>query len=75
MDKILQGLVDIYHFTKDEAAYRVMTKLGTWIYNRCSHMRRRWRRTVQEYGGMNDCLYNLYMETKDVRFAEASSYV
>lgn len=74
MHKILQGLVDIYHFTKDEAAYRVMTKLGTWIYNRCS----RWDEAMQaqvlsvEYGGMNDCLYNLYMETKDVRFAEAA---
>jgi len=74
MHKILSGILAAYRYTGGQQAYTIMTKLGTWIYNR----NMKWDKELQarvlavEYGGMNDCLYDLYIATKDSRFAEAA---
>lgn len=60
--KIMNGLVESYKSAKNETALRVAENFCEWIYNRVS----KWTPEIQarvlgiEYGGMNDCLYELY---------------
>ncbi len=62
MHKIVNGLVETYKFTDNKDALTVAEGLAEWIYNRTSQ----WSPSIQagvlnvEYGGMNDCLYELY---------------
>jgi DUF1680 family protein len=74
MHKVMEGLIAAYRFTGSETAYEIMTSLGLWIYRRCCGWSEETRAVVLdvEYGGMNDCLYDLYMETGDERFAQAA---
>lgn len=66
MHKMIQGFVDVYKYTGNETALEVGSKLGDWVYNRVS----KWDAALKgrvlgtEYGGMNDCLYELYGFTK-----------
>ena len=65
MHKILAGLVDVYNYTGYEDAKTVASSLGDWVYARTG----KWDTATQnrvlaiEYGGMNDCLYELYAIT------------
>ncbi len=74
MHKLVAGLVDVYRYTDNEKALEVAKNLGTWIYNRVS----KWDKNTQnrilwtEYGGMNDCLYELYRITDDTRYRDAA---
>lgn len=74
MHKLVAGLVDTYKYTGNERALEVAKKLGDWIYERVSD----WDAGTQEkvlgteYGGMNDCLYELYYFAKDSRYLEAA---
>lgn len=74
MHKMLTGLVDTYKYTGNKQALEVAKKLGNWIYNRVS----KWDAGTQgrvlgtEYGGMNDCLYELYLCTRDSKHLEAA---
>lgn len=74
MHKMLTGLVDTYKYTGNKQALEVAKKLGDWIYNRVS----KWDAGTQgrvlgtEYGGMNDCLYELYLCTRDSKHLEAA---
>jgi len=74
MHKIITGLIDVYQLTRIQTAYDVVYKLGDWVAARTS----RWSKELQdtvlavEYGGMNDCLYELYKLTQNVRHAEAA---
>ena len=67
MHKIIAGLVDTYKFTGNQEALDVASSLGEWVYERSS----KWTKQVNsrilgtEYGGMNDCLYELYSYTKN----------
>ena len=67
MHKILAGLIDVYKFAANDGALSVASNLGDWIYNRVSA----WDSSMQarvlgtEYGGMNDCLYELYKITRN----------
>ncbi len=62
MHKILSGIVDVYKYTGSSTALDIASGLGDWIYNRASGWNSSLRSTVLsiEYGGMNDCLYELY---------------
>ncbi len=62
MHKILAGLVDVYKLTGYELAKTTASDLGDWCYGRTSSWSEDLRRSVLgiEYGGMNDCLYELY---------------
>lgn len=74
MHKMVAGLVDTYKFTGNDEALEVAEKLGDWIYNRVS----KWDTGTQgrvlgtEYGGMNDCLYDLYYYSNDPHHLEAA---
>ncbi|WP_151737621.1 beta-L-arabinofuranosidase domain-containing protein [Paenibacillus tengchongensis] len=65
MHKIISGLIAVYSATSNETALQTVGKLGDWVYRRASA----WSPELQaqvlavEYGGMNDCLYDLYKLT------------
>ena len=74
MHKILAGLVDCYELTGNEEALRVASKLGDWVYSRTSKWDENMQKTVLnvEYGGMNDCLYQLYKNTNNENHLSAA---
>ena len=76
MHKILEGLVSVMDmpesFASDarrgelrEQALIIGTHLGNWVFDRVSKWSEETRRTVLgiEYGGMNDVMYDLYLQT------------
>ncbi len=76
MHKMIQGLVDVYHACGYENAKTVASGLGDWTYNRARGWNENTHRTVLsiEYGGMNDCLYELYAITGKDNHAAAAHY-
>ena len=76
MHKLIQGLVDVYNYTGKTTAKDIASSLGDWTYNRCSSWNQQTHNTVLsiEYGGMNDCLYQLYEITGKDSHAAAAHY-
>lgn len=81
MHKIIAGLIDVTVYTQNAAdsavsqtAKTVVTALGDWVCARTE----KWTEAVQkkvlgiEYGGMNDCMYNLYALTGEDKYAVAA---
>ncbi|TFE23346.1 hypothetical protein E2980_19710 [Cohnella luojiensis] len=74
LHKIILGIIDVYKSTQNRVAYDLATKLGEWVFNRTS----KWTPEIHarvlavEYGGMNDCLYELYTISRDNRHLEAA---
>jgi hypothetical protein len=74
MHKILTGLLDVYKLTDNAKALDVAKGLGDWIHDRVM----KWDQGTQnrilgtEYGGMNDCLYELYALTGDDKYSDAA---
>lgn len=65
MHKIIAGVLDVHKLTGSTVALEIASSLGDWSYDRAS----RWDSAMRtralgiEYGGMNDCLYELYKHT------------
>lgn len=76
MHKLIAGLVDVYKATGYDPAKEVGSLLGDWVYNRASSWNEQTHRTVLsiEYGGMNDCMYDLYAITGKDSHAAAAHY-
>lgn len=77
MHKIISGLISVCHWTKDPVALKVVTGLGDWVSRRVLAWTGEVRETVLsvEYGGMNDCLYDLYALTgNEVYFRAAHQF-
>ncbi|MCQ2416727.1 MAG: glycoside hydrolase family 127 protein [Oscillospiraceae bacterium] len=76
MHKLVQGLVDVYRLTDKETAKTIACGLGDWTLNRCKTWNQQTHNTVLsiEYGGMNDCLYQLYEITGNDDYAVAAHY-
>ena len=74
MHKILTGLVDVYKLTGNPTALEVASSLGDWVYNRASSWDNAMRSHVLsiEYGGMNDCLYELFRYTSSQNHLNAA---
>ncbi len=74
MHKILAGLVDAYAIGECKEALPVACKLGDWVCARVSRWDKRLQNKVLsvEYGGMNDCLYELYSLTGRENYARAA---
>lgn len=74
MHKIIAGLIDLYTVAGNETALDVAKSLGDWVYNRVSKWSASTQKTVLniEYGGMNDCMYNLYALTGEEKYAVAA---
>ena len=74
MHKILSGLIRVYQLTELPTALNVAVRLGTWVSARVN----RWDEAMKaqvlatEYGGMNDCLYELYKESGKIEFMMAA---
>jgi len=74
MHKIVAGLNTVYKLTKMETAFKIVSRLGDWVYNRTD----KWTPETQarvlsvEYGGMNDCMYELFKITKDEKHSSAA---
>lgn len=74
MHKLLAGLVDTYKYAGNNTALVVAEKLGDWIYDRVSKWNPEMKKKVLEieYGGMNDCLYELYGYSHNKHHLEAA---
>ncbi len=74
MHKILAGLIDVYTYTGNSQSLEIAAKLGDWVYSHTSRWTEETQKTVLnvEYGGMNDCLYNLYKYTKNENHLSAA---
>ena len=74
MHKILSGLVAAYEIGGNREALEVASALGCWVYKRTSGWTDEIQKTVlsTEYGGMNDCLYELYLLSHDERHLSAA---
>lgn len=62
MHKIIEGIVATYELTGFEIYKSIGEKLGDWVANRVGKWDEETRLRVLaiEYGGMNDCMYDLY---------------
>lgn len=71
MHKILSGLNAAYLYAKNEKALQVANRLGVWIASRCEGWTDEQHKNVLsiEYGGMNDCLYELYEINRELNDA------
>ncbi|MBQ8725261.1 MAG: glycoside hydrolase family 127 protein [Oscillospiraceae bacterium] len=76
MHKLIAGIVDVYNATGYAPAKTVGSNLGDWVYDRCSKWSVQTQNTVLsiEYGGMNDCMYDLYAVTGKDTHAVAAHY-
>ncbi len=82
MHKLFEGLVsmstmDVEGKLSEEikrTTVEVMSKLADWVYKRTSSWSEETHRTVLgiEYGGMNDCLYDVYSITGKKEHLEAA---
>ncbi len=74
MHKILAGLVRVYQLTAFPTALEVAIHLGNWVADRVKHWDEHIKAQVlkTEYGGMNDCLYELYKESGKIEFMMAA---
>ena len=69
MHKILTGLNASFKIAGDPLALEIANDLGIWISKRTESWSEEVNRTVLgiEYGGMNDCLYELYQINRDLK--------
>lgn len=76
MHKIVNGLLEVYKQTGNEKALVIVEKLGEWVFNRVT----KWSDDVKdavlsvEYGGMNDCLYELYKIAKKTGYKDCEHF-
>ena len=66
--------MDTYKYTGNTEALEVASNLGDWVYNRVSKWSLQQQKNVSytEYGGMNDCMYDLYKYTHKTEHKEAA---
>lgn len=75
--KIMNGLVECYKSTKSEKALQIAEAFGEWAYKRTE----KWTPEVQkrvlsiEYGGMNDCIYELYKCAKQSGYKNCNHFL
>ena len=73
--KIMAGLYDQYRIAGNDAALKMAVKMAGYFNQRIENVFRvntsaRWEQILNnEFGGMNEVLYNLYNETGDVMLA------
>lgn len=80
MHKIMNGLVETAKLASGQTAEQALDlaeKLGEWMYERTSRWDEETRKSVLsvEYGGMNDCLYELYKCAKAAGYVQAEHFM
>ncbi len=74
MHKIITGLISVYKLAKIETALKIVSRLGEWVFSRTD----KWTPEIHanvlavEYGGMNDCMYELYKITGNEKHCTAA---
>ncbi len=74
MHKLVAGLISVWDLTPVFQAGQVACRLADWIANRVLSWSEETRKTVLvvEYGGMNDCLYDMYARTGTIKYLLAA---
>lgn len=74
MHKILDGLLAVHRLCSNRQALSVAEKLGDWVEQRAGGWTEKTRKTIlgKEYGGMNDCLYQLYHQSGKEKYRRAA---
>lgn len=74
MHKLLSGILHVVRYTGSETAGRILQRLADWVAQRALSWDEETKRTVLavEYGGMNDCMYEVYALTGEERYAQAA---
>ena len=72
LHKIYQGMLDQYVICGNTQAYEVLKKMCDWAYNKLKPLSQEElnRMLLNEFGGMEETLYNVYGVTKDERHKE-----
>ena len=73
--KIMQGLLDVYTYVGYPKALAVVEKMSDWVCWRTGRLTREHMLKVldvDEYGGMQDVLVNLWKVTENKRYLELS---
>ncbi len=70
--KVLAGLLDAQALCENNKAIEVAQKFADWAIEETKELdAQHWQRMLgTEYGGMNDCLAELYSRTKDHKYLE-----
>lgn len=72
--KIMAGLVDVYLYTDNDKALKLVKGMADWTYNTVNHLPDSLRLKMLrcEYGGMNDVLANIYALTGNKKYLDLS---
>lgn len=70
LHKIMQGLVDQYQLCSNDTALALARRMGDWAYAKLHPLSDETRRRMirNEFGGINDAMYQLYSITHDDRY-------
>ena len=77
--KICQGLLDQHQLTPQPSALRILLGMGSYFCDRSEDVVRKygidhWHQILNtEFGGMNDVMYKLYLETKNPRWVRCAT--
>ncbi len=74
MHKILSGFNAAFKIAGNRKSLEIANRLGRWIANRTEGWSSQTQNTVLsiEYGGMNDCLYELYQINRNLKEQKSS---
>lgn len=76
LHKILAGLLDQYVYAGNRQALDVARRMGSWAADKVKSLPEDTRRRMlrNEFGGINESLYNLYAATADSSYLEAARF-
>lgn len=72
--KIYQGLINVYRYSGNETALKVVTKFADWAVEGLSKLSNEQLQKMLEveYGGMNEVFADMYELTKDKKYLEVA---
>lgn len=75
LHKIFHGLLKVYNLCDNKDALKILKDLGDWVYKRVENWSDETVNLIRtkEYGGMSDCLYELYHITKQGKYKRAAA--
>lgn len=76
LHKIFSGLIDQYLYADNHQALEIAEKMGEWAYSKLIGQSEETRRLMlrNEFGGVNEAMYNLYSITGNPHFKELAGY-
>ena len=76
LHKLFAGLIDQYLYAGNEQALAVVRGMGDWAYGKLAGLPDATRRLMlrNEFGGMNEAMYDLYTITGDERYRTLAEF-